>query len=156
MVEGGIRTFVTLIGMISISDDGEGNIDGLYLPNHNLPVRSESQSPVIEEAIVQINDYLSGKRKDFDLPISINGTEFQIKVWNALREVPYGETATYAQIAERIGRKQSYRAVGTACENNPLPIIIPCHRAVGASGPGGYLGGFEMKKRLMTVEGIKI
>jgi O-6-methylguanine DNA methyltransferase len=156
MVEGGIRTFMTLIGMVSISDDGEGNIDGLYLPNHNLPVRPESQSPAIEEAMTQINDYLSGKRKDFDLSISVEGTDFQMKVWNALRDIPYGETFTYAQIAERIGHGRSYRAVGTACGSNPLPIIIPCHRVIGASGPGNYLGGSEMKKRLMAIEGVRI
>ena len=147
---------MTLIGMVSISDDGQGNIDGLYLPNHNLPVRPEGQSPVIEEAISQINDYFSGKRKDFDLSIRIEGTDFQIKVWNALREIPYGETVTYAQIAERIGHKQSYRAVGTACGNNPLPVIIPCHRVISASGPGSYLGGSEMKKRLLAIEGVRI
>jgi len=156
MVEGRIKTFMTLIGMVSISDDGQGNIDGLYLPNHNLPVRPEGQSPVIEEAISQINDYFSGKRKDFDLSIRIEGTDFQIKVWNALREIPYGETVTYAQIAERIGHKQSYRAVGTACGNNPLPVIIPCHRVISASGPGSYLGGSEMKKRLLAIEGVRI
>jgi O-6-methylguanine DNA methyltransferase len=156
MVEGGIRTFMTLIGMVSISDDGRGNIDGLYLPNHNLPVRPEGRSPVIEEAVIQINDYFSGKRKEFDLPITVNGTEFQMKVWNALREIPYGKTATYSQIAELIGHKQSYRAVGTACGSNPIPIIIPCHRVVGSSGPGGYLGGFEMKRRLLAIEEVKI
>jgi len=156
MAEGGIRTFMTLIGMMSISDDGKGNIDGLYLPNLNLPVRPEGHSPVIDEAVTQINDYFSGKRKEFDLPITVNGTEFQMKVWNALREIPYGETATYSQIAERIGHNQSYRAVGTACGNNPLPVIIPCHRVVGSSGPGGYLGGFEMKRRLLAIEGVKI
>ena len=105
------------------------------------------------EAAAQLNEYFSGKRRDFDLPLSYGGTEFRTSVLDALREIPYGETRTYGEIAESIGSPRAYRAVGTACAENPLPIVIPCHRVVPSSGGiGSYAGGSSMKRRLLDFE----
>ncbi len=153
MDEGGIYTYMTIIGMVSISDDGNGNIDGLYLPNNNLPALQDRESDILTEAAKQLEDFLLGKIKDFDLPLSINGTVFQMKVWDAIQKIPYGETMTYAQIANIIGHEGAYRAVGTACRCNPIPIIIPCHRVMNSAGNyKGYNGGSTLKKRLLDLE----
>lgn len=150
---GGIHTYVTLIGMISISDDGEGGIDGVYLPNSNLPAREDRENGILAEAAGQMDEYLSGKRRVFDLPLSTGGTGFQAEVWDAVSKIPYGSTSTYSDIAEMIGRSSSYRAVGTACRLNPVPIIVPCHRVVRAdSDMGGYAGGSNMKRTLISLE----
>lgn len=149
----GIHTYMTVIGMISISDDGEGNVNGLYLPNCNLPTMVDRVSDILDEAAGQIEEYFSGKRKYFDLPITYGGTEFQKKVWAELLKIPYNETRTYSEVAISIGNKNSYRAVGTACNANPMPIIIPCHRVISSSGVGmGYVGGSILKKRLLNLE----
>ena len=105
------------------------------------------------EAADQLNQYFSGKRRDFDLPLSYDGSEFRVSVLDALRDIPYGETRTYAQVAEAVGSPRAYRAVGTACAENPLPIVIPCHRVVPtAGGVGSYAGGSSMKRRLLEFE----
>jgi methylated-DNA-[protein]-cysteine S-methyltransferase len=153
---GRIQTYMTVIGMISISEDGEGNIDGLYLPNCNLPVMKDGTSDILDEAAGQIQEYFSGRRKTFDIPLKYDGTEFQTEVWHALMKIPYGETRTYSELASGIGRANSYRAVGTACGANPLPIIIPCHRVISSGGIGlGYVGGSILKKRLLDLESKK-
>ena len=152
---GGIQTYMTFIGKVSISDDGMGNIDGVYLPNSNLPFKECRESPVLKEASIQIDEFLSGKRKVFALPLNINGTDFQKSVWNELLKIPYGKTSSYSEIASKIGRPNAYRAVGNACGANPIPLIIPCHRVVAADGLGGFLGGLAMKKKLMEIERIR-
>ncbi|MCL2032822.1 MAG: methylated-DNA--[protein]-cysteine S-methyltransferase [Methanomassiliicoccaceae archaeon] len=146
---------MTLIGKVSISDDGGGNIDGIYLPNSNLPFRESEECPVIAEAARQIDEYLTGKRMTFDLPFKAEGTAFQKSVWDELRKIPYGETVSYKDLAVRIGRPNAYRAVGSACGANPVPLIIPCHRVVAADGLGGFAGGLALKRKLMDIEGIK-
>lgn len=151
---GRIFTFMTLIGKISISEDGCGNIDGVFLPNYNLPVLEDEETEIIAEAEGQMDEYLSGRRKDFNLPLAFSGTEVQESVWNELKEIPYGETRTYAQIADACGRPKAYRAIGSACKSNPLPIIIPCHRIIPSSGGiGEYAGGSAFKRRLLEIEG---
>ncbi|MDR2698180.1 MAG: methylated-DNA--[protein]-cysteine S-methyltransferase [Candidatus Methanoplasma sp.] len=155
-MNGGIQTYVTIIGKVSISDDGSGNIDGIYLPNSNLPFRECRECPVMSEAASQIDEFLTGKRTDFDLPLKIEGTDFQKSVWNELRKIPYGETASYKDIAEGIGRPNASRAVGSACGANPIPLIIPCHRVITSDGGlGGFGGGLALKRRLMDIEGIR-
>ena len=110
-------------------------------------------SPLLCEAIAQLNQYFSGERKDFNLPLSLNGTEFQKKVWNALQKIPYGETDTYGGIAAKIGSPKASRAVGMSNNKNPIMIIVPCHRVIGANGSlTGYAGGLEMKKYLLDLE----
>ncbi len=95
----------------------------------------------------QLSEYFAGERKDFDLPLSLSGTEFQISVLQALQEIPYGETTSYGAIAKQIGRPKAVRAVGAANGRNPIPIVVPCHRVIGSSGDlVGFGGGLELKK----------
>jgi methylated-DNA-[protein]-cysteine S-methyltransferase len=154
-MNGGIQTYMTIIGKVSISDDGEESIDGIYLPNCNLPFRECRECYVLTEAARQIDEYLTGKRISFDLPLKIDGTDFQKSVWSELCKIPYGETASYSDIAKRIGRPGAFRAVGSACGANPIPLIIPCHRVVASIGLGGFAGGLALKRKLMEIEGIK-
>ncbi len=101
----------------------------------------------------QLSEYFAGERKDFDLPLRLNGTEFQLSVLEALQQIPYGETTSYANIAERIGRPKAVRAVGAANGRNPVPIIVPCHRVIGSHGDlTGFGGGLDTKKALLRLE----
>ena len=101
----------------------------------------------------QLTEYEKGSRKVFDLPLHLKGTEFQLKVWNALLEIPYGETRSYQQIAQRIGQPKALRAVGGACNRNPIGIIVPCHRVIGKNGKlTGYAGGLFYKELLLNHE----
>ena len=101
----------------------------------------------------QLNEYFEGKRKAFELPLAPKGTEFQKKVWDALKEIPYGETRTYGEIAEAVGNAKAARAVGMANNRNPIAIIVPCHRVVGAGGKlVGYAGGMAQKEKLLYLE----
>ena len=105
------------------------------------------------EVIRQLRAYFRGERKEFDLPLAPEGTEFQLRVWNRLRTIPYGETISYAQLAERIGNPKAVRAVGLANGSNPIPIIVPCHRVIGSDGSlTGFGGGLPTKKMLLELE----
>ena len=104
-------------------------------------------------AIAQIQEYLEGKRAEFDLPLDLRGTAFQMAVWTALREIPYGVTRTYAEIAQVVGRPRAVRAVGAANGANPVALVVPCHRVIATGGKlGGYAGGLELKARLLAME----
>ena len=99
-------------------------------------------------------EFFAGKRREFDLPLAAVGTEFQRQVWDGLREIPFGETISYGELALRIGRPRALRAVGAANGANPLPIVVPCHRVIGANGKlTGFGGGLDIKRRLLTLEG---
>lgn len=101
----------------------------------------------------QLDEYFSGVRKNFDFPCKLRGTSFQIKVWSALCDIPYGETRSYREIAEAVGSPRAYRAVGMANKRNPVAIVVPCHRVVGADGSlVGYDGGLDMKRTLLELE----
>ncbi len=101
----------------------------------------------------QLTEYFAGTRKDFDLPLSLAGTEFQLRVLNELRRIPYGETTSYGDIAARIGKPKAMRAVGAANGRNPIPIIVPCHRVIGRSGDlTGFGGGLDAKQALLQLE----
>ena len=105
------------------------------------------------EVIRQLQAYFRGELKVFDVPLAMEGTEFQLRVWKALRAIPYGETISYAQLAERIGNPKAVRAVGLANGRNPIPIIVPCHRVVGSDGSlTGFGGGLSTKKKLLELE----
>ncbi len=105
------------------------------------------------EVIRQLRAYFRGELKKFNLPLAMEGTDFQLRVWNALRAIPYGETVSYAQLAERIGNPKAVRAVGSANGSNPIPIIIPCHRVVGSNGSlTGFGGGLSTKRKLLELE----
>ncbi len=111
-------------------------------------------SVLTEESFKQLEEFFKKERKTFDLPLKIKGTPFQEKVWRALMEIPYGEMRTYGEIAEKIGCPKGARAVGSANHNNPLWIVVPCHRVVGKDGKLiGYAGGLLMKRKLLQIEG---
>lgn len=104
-------------------------------------------------AIKQILEYLEGKRVEFDLDLDLHGTAFQMDVWTSLRDIPYGETRSYAQLAKTVGRPNAVRAVGTANGANPLSLVVPCHRVINSDGKlGGYGGGLALKRRLLAME----
>jgi methylated-DNA-[protein]-cysteine S-methyltransferase len=103
----------------------------------------------------QLDEYLAGRRRDFDLPLELDGTEFQRLCWEELRRIPYGETRSYSEQARRIGRPAAVRAVGHANHDNPIGVIVPCHRVIGANGAlTGYAGGLAMKRTLLELEGV--
>ncbi|WP_020574258.1 methylated-DNA--[protein]-cysteine S-methyltransferase [Actinopolymorpha alba] len=109
--------------------------------------------PVLREAVDQLTAYFGGVRTEFDLPLDGRGSEFQKRVWQALTEVPYGETWSYAQLARHIGSPTASRAVGAANGQNPLPVVVPCHRVVGTNGTlVGYGGGLDRKRVLLELE----
>ena len=113
---------------------------------------------ICRDVIKQLDEYFKGKRKVFDIPLSIDGTEFRKKVWKALLDIPYGETRSYQQIAEAVGNPKAVRAIGQANRSNPVPIIIPCHRVIGKNGDlVGYAGGrTNIKSKLLEIEGVKM
>jgi len=113
----------------------------------------ERNDKPFREAVRQLTAYFAGKLEVFDLPLRPEGTEFQRTVWRALREIPYGETWSYGELARHIGRPRAMRAVGAANGRNPIPIIIPCHRVIGADGSlTGFGGGLPIKKKLLELE----
>ncbi|MDE5670225.1 MAG: methylated-DNA--[protein]-cysteine S-methyltransferase [Eubacterium sp.] len=141
--------FNSQIGIIRVEDNGERLISVSICENEE----SSNMSALTVKVINQLKEYLSGVRKIFDLPIEMNGTEFQLKVWSALCNIPYGETRSYKDIAEKIGNPKAVRAVGGANNKNRLMIIVPCHRVIGADGSlTGYAGGINVKKKLLELE----
>lgn len=132
-----------------VLEEAEGKLTRIY------PGKTEetSAAPVLVEAKTQIAEYFAGERREFQLPLAPQGTEFQRKVWQALLEIPYGETTHYGALAEQIGRPKGARAVGMALNRNPIPIIIPCHRVVGKDGSlTGFAWGLEAKITMLNLE----
>lgn len=148
-----MHSFLTIIGTLSVAEDGEGRIARVYLPTDNLDPMEQRETDVLAEAEAQIGEYLSGGRRSFDLPLLRTGTGFAMDVSDALLRIPYGETRTYGEVADMSGHPRASRAVGNACAANPLPIIVPCHRVVPASGGiGRYSGGAAIKRQLLDLE----
>jgi len=115
--------------------------------------RRPERSGIVAMALDQIVEYLNGTRHEFDLPLDLRGTEFQRSAWSAVAGIPYGQTRTYAQIAQTIGQPLAVRAVGAANGANPLPLVVPCHRVLGSDGSlTGYGGGLDVKQRLLEME----
>lgn len=113
----------------------------------------EEETDLIKKAAKQLKEYYDGLRRDFDLPLDLQGTLFQLKVWNELLKIPYGQTRTYKQIAQAIGSPKAYRAVGNANNQNRIMVVVPCHRVIGSNGQMvGYAGGIEMKEMLLAIE----
>lgn len=144
------------IGELGVYEEG-GYITNIYLQPSDYPCDYViSTSDVIEETIKQLNEYFSGNREFFDLPLNPKGTDFMQSVWRELCNIPYGETTSYKDIATRIGNHKACRAVGMANNKNPIPIIVPCHRVVGSNGKlVGYRGGLDMKLHLLHLEGVQ-
>ncbi len=145
----------TPLGRIGIEENGKAVVR-LYLPGSHPDTASptvETETPLLKEAFRQLQEYADGKRKDFDLPLEPSGTPFLRKVWEELLRIPYGKTASYKEVAERVGSPKAFRAVGQANHRNPIAVFIPCHRVIAADGSlGGYGGGLNMKQRLLELE----
>ena len=139
---GGLRIHASA-GLITAIDFGAGK-----------PRRTRSNDPLLDRAEQQLSEYFAGERTAFDLPLASEGSEFQKKVWAELQRIPYGETASYGDIARRLGYEPVIsRAVGAANGANPIPIIVPCHRVIGSDGSlTGYAGDLERKKTLLDLE----
>jgi len=150
------RTVSTPLGDITAVADEDG-LTQVILAGDDGSVLAEATEggPIVDAAGVQLGEFFAGERMSFDVPLAPHGTEFQQTVWKALCEVPFGATATYGDIAKAIGQPTATRAVGAANGRNPIPIIVPCHRVIGASGElTGYSGGsgIETKRRLLDHE----
>jgi methylated-DNA-[protein]-cysteine S-methyltransferase len=149
------RTIDSPIGPLALAGRGQvltnlRMVDQTYEPDRTTWVPDDRAFP---DAVEQLEAYFAGERTDFDLELSLAGSEFQRRVWQALLTIPYGETRSYGEIAEQIGASGAARAVGLANGRNPIAIIVPCHRVIGASGSlTGYGGGLERKQSLLELE----
>lgn len=122
-------------------------------PDVSASAGAGPRDDVFEDVVAQLTEYFAGTRRQFELPLAPAGTPFQQRVWAALLDIPYGHTISYGELAARIGQKSASRAVGLANGSNPLPIVIPCHRVIGANGKlTGYGGGLPIKERLLALE----
>lgn len=146
----------TEIGRIKISEKDE-KIIGFVFSDYKKEDEIEKETDAIRKTYLQLKEYLSGKRKNFDIEIEMIGTEFQKKVWKELLNIPYGETRSYKDIAIAIGNGKACRAVGNANNKNPIAIIVPCHRVIGSNGSmTGYAGGLDIKEKLLKIEKYNI
>jgi methylated-DNA-[protein]-cysteine S-methyltransferase len=145
----------TPVGLL-VLEGNEDTLIGIRLPNDAKRGDDDrpGTTPVLQQTVSQLEEYFAGERTEFDIPMAFDGTEFQRQVWAELCRIPYGETISYGELANRVGRPKGPRAVGQANGKNPIPIIVPCHRVVASTGIGGYGGGLPMKRALLAVEGI--
>lgn len=146
------------VGRLMLIGSGEGLLEIRFMRERGDEVHAEwrRDDAPFRDAIKQLQGYFDGKRRDFDLVLLPRGTPFQLKVWEALRGIPYGETISYAELARRIGKPKAVRAVGAANGQNPLSIVVPCHRVIGSDGSlTGYGGGIENKEYLLALEGSR-
>lgn len=145
----GRAVYETTMGAMTLTWEEEG-LTGLFpggVPD------MEGRSGFSDRVVCELEEYLAGERKGFDLPLCPRGTPFQKKVWQALQSIPYGQTCSYGEIAAQIGQPRACRAVGMANHRNPILILIPCHRVVGKNGSlTGYAAGLELKQRLLELE----
>ena len=140
---------------MAIAEDGRGITDVCFCLDQEKKLENtiRQKTPLLEQAMEQLKEYFAGERKEFDLPLSLHGTKFQIEDWKALQTIPYGETRSYQQIAEQLGNPKASRAVGMANHRNPIAVIIPCHRVIGKNGSlTGYAEGVEIKQALLELE----
>lgn len=147
----------TPIDRLIVASDGAA-ITGVWMANASPsdPAWAEARGDdvCLAEARGQLEAYFAGRLRAFDLPLAPNGTEFQLRVWRALRDIPFGATISYAELARRVGNTAAVRAVGAANGRNPIPIIVPCHRVIGSDGSlTGFGGGIDRKRWLLTHEG---
>jgi methylated-DNA-[protein]-cysteine S-methyltransferase len=145
-------TMPSPLGPLRLFADGD-ELVGLYLPDAEAPPGAPGRSDVLVATARQLDEYFAGQRRTFDLPLAPRGTGFQTMVWRALLRIPFGETWSYGQLARTIRRPAASRAVGAANGRNPISIIIPCHRVIGANGGlTGYGGGLPIKRWLLDHE----
>jgi methylated-DNA-[protein]-cysteine S-methyltransferase len=151
----------SLLGTLLLAATDQG-LSGTYFEEHKHFKgiqgwqRTDSHA-LLKEAAHQLDEYFAGRRTAFDLPLDLSGTEFQCKVWHALLQIPFGQTVSYTEHAQRLGNPKALRAVGAAIGRNPVSIIVPCHRVISASRlPTGYAGGLAHKRSLLALEGIQL
>lgn len=145
------KSYKSPIGTLYIVEENEKIIEIRY-ENKKEEVL-EKNTKILEKAVQELEEYFKGKRKEFDIPLNPKGTEFMKKVWKELQKIPYGKTTSYGKIAEKIGNPKASRAVGMANHNNPIPIIIPCHRVIGKNNKMvGYALGIDRKEYLLNLE----
>jgi len=142
------------LGKLLLVGDGESLTRLAMSPRPNdVPDGAREDASAFAEVEAQLGAYFAGELTDFDVPLAPRGSEFQLSVWNALLDIPYGETASYGEIARQVGRPDAVRAVGTTNGRNPIAVIIPCHRVIGADGSlTGFGGGLERKRALLDLE----
>jgi methylated-DNA-[protein]-cysteine S-methyltransferase len=156
------KTMPSPVGALTLVASDAGLVAILWEDDDPARVRMEAPEdatdhPILAQAEAQLTDYFAGRREAFDLPLDFRGTDFQKSVWAALLTIPFGETRSYAQIAVAIGRPTATRAVGAANGRNPISIIAPCHRVIGANGTlTGFAGGLEAKAYLLRLEGREL
>lgn len=145
--------YQTDIGRIAVAENGTA-ITNLYFEGEATPLDAAvAETELLKEAGCQLLDYFAGRRMEFSLPLAPAGTPFQQRVWKVLCTIPYGETRSYKQVAQSADSPKGFRAVGMANNRNPIPILIPCHRVIGADGKlVGYGGGLSIKERLLNLE----
>jgi methylated-DNA-[protein]-cysteine S-methyltransferase len=150
-----VRSMSSPLGNLLLAGDGE-TIRGLSFPDHRPPPLLDAPVPdphAFEEAVRQLGEWFSGARTRFDLKLDLRGTDFQLRVWDALTRIPFGRTLSYRDIAAAAGLPGAARAAGHAVARNPVSIVVPCHRVVGADGSlTGYAGGMERKRALLEHE----
>lgn len=142
----------SVLGKLMLEEE-DGKIVRLLF-ERDMPANvKQSDTPTLQKAAQELSEYFAGNRKEFDIPLNPKGTDFQKSVWNALCTIPYGKTMSYGQVAAQIGNPKASRAVGMANNKNPIPILIPCHRVIGANGKSvGYGGGIWIKQKLLELE----
>ena len=150
--------FATPVGRLTVAVDERG-IRHIRFESERHPIRIDSEwkrdAGAVREAREQLLAYFVGDRREFDLPLHPIGSPFQLKVWNTLAEIPFGQTCSYSDVARRIGDPTATRAVGAANGRNPLPIVLPCHRVIGKDGSlPGFGGGLPIKQFLLELEGV--
>ena len=154
------RSIYSPIGLLTLAGQGDC-LTNLVLEAAAHPPSERSHwvedKRAFPDAVAQIEEYFAGERTSFDIALAPHGTNFQQRVWDALCEIPYGETRSYGEIARQIGQPRAARAVGLANARNPIPIIVPCHRVIGAKGSlTGYAGGLETKGALLDLEHLEL
>lgn len=164
MITASTTVFTTItspVGSLLIAADDDG-LRAVEFPDNRHPVRRDSgwregSHATLRLATDQLGEYFAGRRTRFDLPLSPRGTPFQLRTWQALRGIGFGETISYAELARRIDQPSAMRAVGAANGRNPLPIVVPCHRVIGADGSlTGFGGGLPTKRFLLRLEGVAV
>lgn len=139
------------VGMLCIEEE-DGVIIAVYA-DEKPDLSTDKETTILERAVEQLEEYFQGTRKQFDLPLQLRGTDFQLKVWKTLQTIPYGKTCSYGEIAKKIGNSKASRAVGGANNKNPILIIVPCHRVIGSDGSMvGFGAGIGVKEYLLNLE----
>ena len=146
-------TYESPVGPLTIESGARG-LTALGFPGRAEPPAEERDDAALAGVVRQLDEYFAGERTAFDLDVDLRGTEFQLAVWARLRAIPFGETVTYGQIAAELGKPERVRAVGSTVGRTPVPIVVPCHRVIGADGSlTGYGGGLDRKRALLELEG---